>query len=815
MDVGAGFNFSYTATCIAGFAELTVFLYVGDGDGFNPTECKGCEEPKDGDPNLVSYYFEIPCECVPAPSDPTPAPNICEDPHMEITGANVQLPNKAIEVVSFNGDSIDFRLSQLWDLVGPVKMISVHLHASSGLTDCEKNIDVEAGAELLYTAVCIAGFAEVNVFVYVGEGEFNPGECDGCEMPGEDDINIVSYYFEIPCACNTPLVEPSLSPATPGACVDASPEKTVGASVEMPIGAVEIVSPNGDDVEFQISQLWNPNGLLRMIAVHYHDSLAVTDCDKNENVPAGTSLSYTAACVDGFAEVNVFVFLGDDAGFVSSECGGCEMPNENDTKVVSYYFELSCDCEKENVKPTPSPGPEVCKDPMDYTYVNATGVDLALPNKAIEVVSANGHSVDFRVSQLWELHGELKMIAVHYHESFGMTDCDQNLDVSGGAQFSYKAACIEGFAEIMFFVHVGGADDFDLNDCDVCNQPTDNIANIATYYFELPCYCEPSEKSAPTSAPIEIEVCSGQMTASGTVDKFGGDVDWPQKAVEIVSSDGASIEIKLSQLWDLEGSVLMLSAHFHDEEPQSMCEKNIDVDPSTEFSYTVLCLDEFAELDVYVYVGEQGDFDVNSCDGCASPDGTDPNLVSYYIELPCDMTCEPATAPTYAPTDDPTIWPTGAPISWEPDCPSDVVLVANDGVTNYTQSPIEIIKQDGQTVTFKLHQIWTESVSYIYTQYHGIEPGVSFAFDAECFETQNLKKFETIEISAMCMTAVPITVVDIWLSDSFLHPTLDTAKVPACCHRPESDTNPTVNYSFKIYCESNCPTDEYTSEQSK
>jgi hypothetical protein len=106
-------------------------------------------------------------------------------------------------------------------------------------------------------------------------------------------------------------------------------------------------------------------------------------------------------------------------------------------------------------------------------------------------------------------------------------------------------------------------------------------------------------------------------------------------------------------------------------------------------------------------------------------------------------------------------------------------------------------------------------VSYIYTQYHDIEPGVSFAVDEECFKTQNVKKFETVEISAMCMTAVPITVVDIWLSDSFLHPTLDTAKVPVCCHRPESDTNPTVKYSFKIYCESNCPTDEYTSEQSK
>jgi hypothetical protein len=135
-------------------------------------------------------------------------------------------------------------------------MIAIDYHESIGETDCDQSIDVEADANLQYTAVCVEGRAEVFIFVYVGDDEsFDPEECDGCNMPSDNSTGIVSYCFEFNCDCEIePTPEPTSAPA-PGICEEVTAVRATGAEVDLPLGAMEITDNTGDSVKFLINQL--------------------------------------------------------------------------------------------------------------------------------------------------------------------------------------------------------------------------------------------------------------------------------------------------------------------------------------------------------------------------------------------------------------------------------------------------------------------------------------------------------------------------------------------------------------------------------
>jgi hypothetical protein len=82
--------------------------------------------------------------------------------------------------------------------------------------------------------------------------------------------------------------------------------------------------------------------------------------------PANAKIQLMALCVEGWAKVFLFVYVGDDdESFDPEECKGCTMPSDNSTDIVWYYFEFNCDCEiKESPEPTPAPKAErTCEEP--------------------------------------------------------------------------------------------------------------------------------------------------------------------------------------------------------------------------------------------------------------------------------------------------------------------------------------------------------------------------------------------------------------------------------------------------------------------
>jgi hypothetical protein len=170
----------------------------------------------------------------------------------------------------------------------------------------------------------------------------------------------------------------------------------------------------------------------------------------------------------------------------------------------------------------------------------------------------------------------------------------------------------------------------------------------------------------------------------------------------------------------------------------------------------------------------------------------------------------PASVPTEPPTmspqpsASPSASPSSAP-SQEPlpvgDCPADVELLQHVGSTLYPTIPIVVTHQDRLSVTFTVVNSFTEKVTSIFTQYHEAKSG-----ETDCFEEEYIDRGENVTYTAYCMTHVPISIVDIWVSDDAVFDLkLDQAVVPECCHPAAEDVNPKVQYTFKLHCVTQCP----------
>jgi len=123
-------------------------------------------------------------------------------------------------------------------------------------------------------------------------------------------------------------------------------------------------------------------------------------------------------------------------------------------------------------------------------------------------------------------------------------------------------------------------------------------------------------------------------------------------------------------------------------------------------------------------------------------------------------------------------------------------------------SPITIVSQDDQTVTFTISNPFSDDVLSVYYQYATATTG-----DVKCYSESPFASCpEPIEVTANCLTgpAKSLAIVDIWFVDPTVVESSDNMTIPLCCEPEEEHTPiPTVHYTFKVYCESKCeePTD--------
>jgi hypothetical protein len=256
--------------------------------------------------------------------------------------------------------------------------------------------------------------------------------------------------------------------------------RQLGSGVALPDDTVVIMDANGTSVRFEITNLFPDefnNSAISLIAVHYHDGIGSSDCDKNFEPDIDATVSYTAVCYDGYTDVSVYVyFQGPD--FDAEECEACQAPEDDDAGVTAFYFELPCD------NPCEPPAPHANGDDC-YSGAELRRTEGSCPSSVdmpIEILDMNGESVTFALSQTFSTTAQ-QSIAVRYSRSpYSDKDpdsgyCRKFYDVSSGLiAGDFKALCnADGVAEVSIYT------DSDTASCEY------NEGKNCGYHYVIPC----------------------------------------------------------------------------------------------------------------------------------------------------------------------------------------------------------------------------------------------------------------------------------------------------------------------------------------
>ena len=141
-------------------------------------------------------------------------------------------------------------------------------------------------------------------------------------------------------------------------------------------------------------------------------------------------------------------------------------------------------------------------------------------------------------------------------------------------------------------------------------------------------------------------------------------------------------------------------------------------------------------------------------------------------------------------------------------CPYDFTVLQRLGETDYTDLPLRILRQSGNSVEFTVGNTWTtaagDSVDQIFTSYAGDAQG-----NKACDLSENVPAMQSIDskITAYC-TPTGISIVRLYVRDSSFDAAKDTATIPECCVDPNgnSASPPGLEYMVVLNCNPTCAT---------
>jgi hypothetical protein len=349
--------------------------------------------------------------------------------------------------------------------------------------------------------------------------------------------------------------------------------------------------------------------------------------------------------------------------------------------------------------------------------------------------------------------------------------------------------------------------------------PTTIAPTTVTPTTSSPTTSAPTTTSPTTNAPtLESVSETSDLTGCdelGEVEIMYEDIymNWPSDAgLQIMWMDLEEdlVSFKFTQTFKgehgdcEEDSISWVSLVYTDETSTEVCQKAEKVCFGDEIIATAKCDEGIGMANVTVYVHD-GSFNLSDstnpgvCDGWPDiEEGPNSKVAKYEFTVPCGSECDLSRPPSEESIMMPTA-PTERSDDPITDCPEDVVLISQVGTTDYPDIPITILEQNTYSVKFRVQNTF-DVKNIIFTQFHESTLGQTECFQGESVETLN----EDIVYTAYCMKNVPISIVDIWFTSDYLDLDLDNAEVPECCHPSKSAKNPTVQYTFKVYCEPKC-----------
>jgi predicted nucleic acid-binding Zn finger protein len=413
-----------------------------------------------------------------------------------------------VQITSQDVDAVTFSVQQLWNQEG-VPMVAVHyrdLTQGGGEDVCNMNAPNQ-GTNLVqyedaeeFTAQCTHGYADVGVYVYVGPSDdFNVEECEACSAP---DQNYVGYYLTLNCEpCDDDEEQPK-----PFDCVELSTPMTqeiigntnntidMGGVTDVP--PVTITAQNVDEVTVTFAQVFNPEGL-PMMAVGYRavDSNELQCEMETPNVAFNFQLEITAQCTLGYAEIVLYLYVGDEQDFDVEDCEACTVPNEEQYAAIYYVVPCTPVCRPE--VPDCLEGPLVTL--ADIEHETAVCLYEATPVMINTQQALTTDRVEFTIDNTWPTGSDISSLSVSYlDERSGELQCTR-FDYDAANTFSTSkmivAVCEEGIASVVVEIHSAKigyhAEQITPNACAAASSSTStsNNSEIGTcaYEFIVPC----------------------------------------------------------------------------------------------------------------------------------------------------------------------------------------------------------------------------------------------------------------------------------------------------------------------------------------
>ncbi len=274
-----------------------------------------------------------------------------------------------IRIRSQKDTAVTFSIKNTWtaDDDGSLDNINAVFEGTDKVMVCSQSTDVVDSTQEL-TALCADGVADLVLFVtdasFQGAEKITDNIPSFCESTDEDTV---MFAFRIPCdaADESFCDENSLCPETEA--LDTVSASLVSCQQEARLDSdstdkgklgmyesnpIVIVDQQSKSVSFKVKQSWNtPDRTLGAMSIYYegyyegsNDETMV--CDEITNIDPESPL-YTAQCVDGVAEIALFVRDGSFPGLmdVSTTIPTiCSNARESPVgKLAVFFFTIPCD----------------------------------------------------------------------------------------------------------------------------------------------------------------------------------------------------------------------------------------------------------------------------------------------------------------------------------------------------------------------------------------------------------------------------------------------------------------------------------------
>lgn len=522
-----------------------------------------------------------------------------------------------------------------------------------------------------------------------------------------------------------------------------------------------------------------------------------------------STIGYTSKCNGDSSSIEIYLPITTTAE-ESDVCTGWDPESD----ICRYKIKFFCECGSNHgvptsgptSAPTSTPAPTVCKE-IELQHEEPL-IDWPL-TAGPEIIDRNidtgavtiGFNQTFNTMGSGDCaNGQIDWVAF-VDES--KTTCSIVQNVCYGTTFDAQIECTDGqeYAMLTLFVSSSDAAFSAVTNSNpgFCSDWIGDGSHVAKYVFEVPCNSDPCRHieateptdgptSGPTSSPtpehpicvdealVEItgRVGLGSVTCNGTVLDIS-ETDLPVVVLDR-SPDGDSVTFRINQLFYDETIAKLSVLHRYNSTSQE-CESESEVEYGWNETYTAYCFEDEAQITIYMYLCDVDDLSV--CENCQRP-----NDLSNFLEYTFSVSCLPECVHCEE------IPPA--------ECPEDVELVESVGVTEYEVAPIRVLDQNTSTVTFTIDNFLGVELDDMFIQYHFTAVG-----DTTCENEKTVSACgSNTTYTAFCMSRTPVTIVDLWISDSHLDIS-NSGTVPRCCHPDESDV-PVVQYSFLIHCETQC-----------